>query len=89
MKVILAGTSGFVGKEILHQSLAHPSISNIVVLTRRPIQIIHPKLKVLIHDDLLTYNSTVIQELEGAESCIWYASYTPCYSPLYLDLTGP
>lgn len=72
MKVILTGTSGFVGREILHQSLAHPSISNIVVLTRRPIQITHTKLKVLIHNDFLAYNDSVIKELEGAESCIWY-----------------
>ncbi|RAH41289.1 putative nucleoside-diphosphate-sugar epimerase [Aspergillus brunneoviolaceus CBS 621.78] len=36
MKIILAGTTGLVGQEVLTQCLAHPSITSILVLSRVP-----------------------------------------------------
>lgn len=71
MKVILTGTTGFIGKEILHQCVKHNSITSIVILTRSPLEINDPKVKVLIHKDFSSYPDNILKELNGAESCIW------------------
>lgn len=74
MKLILTGTTGFVGAEVLNQCLANASIDSIIVLSRRtlPSSSTHPKLKVLVLDDFTDYSGAVLEELAGAEGCIWY-----------------
>ncbi|CEL06828.1 hypothetical protein ASPCAL10000 [Aspergillus calidoustus] len=74
MKIILAGTTGFVGTEVLAQALANPRITSLVVLSRKPLpQSIteNQKVTVKILDDLLTYPDSLLEELAGAEGCIW------------------
>lgn len=75
MKVILTGSTGFIGKEVLHQSLQNPHISSVVVISRRDLpeytSANNPKLKVIVHEDFLSYPDHVLKELEGAEACIW------------------
>jgi uncharacterized protein YbjT (DUF2867 family) len=41
---LLAGASGLVGKELLTFLLNEPSYSKVIVLVRRPLAILHPKL---------------------------------------------
>jgi hypothetical protein len=72
MKLILTGTSGFIGSEVLSQALLHPSITSIVALSRKPIPNSDPKLKVVLVDDFEHYSPSVLSELSGAEACIWY-----------------
>jgi hypothetical protein len=72
MKLILTGTSGFIGSEALFQALLHPSITSVVALSRKPIPNSDPKLKVVLLDDFEHYSSSVLSELSGAEACIWY-----------------
>jgi thioester reductase-like protein len=73
MKVVLTGTTGFVGAEVLRQCLIHPSITSVIVLSRRALDpaIADPKLKVVIHEDFTSYPPHVLDELKGAEACIW------------------
>ena len=73
MKLILTGTTGFVGAEVLAQCLANAAIDSVVVLSRRPLSpdIDNPKLKVLVLDDFTVYPEDVVKELAGAEGCIW------------------
>jgi uncharacterized protein YbjT (DUF2867 family) len=74
MKVILAGATGFIGSETLHQCLKSPSITSVAVLSRRSLPesvTSNPKLKVIIMDDFAAYPDTVLGELAGAEACIW------------------
>jgi nucleoside-diphosphate-sugar epimerase len=71
MKVILAGSSGFIGKEVLRQCLQNPSITSLVALSRRELPVADPKLKTVLVDDFTAYSPDVLRELEGAESCIW------------------
>lgn len=78
MKIILTGSTGFIGTEILHQCLAHTYISHIYVLTRRPLspRFTHPKITQLLHPDFETYPSALLtrlreQEGGGVEACIW------------------
>jgi uncharacterized protein YbjT (DUF2867 family) len=71
MKVILTGSTGFVGREILNQCLAHPAITSVVALSRRELPQ-HDKLKVAVIEDFLSYPESVREDIKGAEACIWY-----------------
>lgn len=74
MKIIITGSTGFIGGEVLKQALAHPSITSIVSLSRKALPEAvssNPKLKAIILPDFLTYTPEVLDELKGAEACIW------------------
>lgn len=75
MKVILTGSTGFIGREVLEQCLQNTRISSIIALSRRdfpPALTRNPKLKVLVIKDFLSYPPPELQEMQGAEACIWY-----------------
>jgi uncharacterized protein YbjT (DUF2867 family) len=74
MKIILTGATGMIGGEVLIQCLQHPAISSVIVLSRRelPASIVKdPKLRVIILDDFMIYPQHILQDLDGAEACIW------------------
>ncbi|MCJ1481388.1 hypothetical protein MMC06_001545 [Schaereria dolodes] len=74
MKVILTGATGFIGSGVLHHCLSNPSITSLIALSRRPLPEAvtrNPNLKVIILEDFLSYTDTTLQELSGAEACIW------------------
>ncbi|KAL2841685.1 hypothetical protein BJY01DRAFT_236289 [Aspergillus pseudoustus] len=75
MKIILTGTTGFVGTEVLAQALANEAITALVVLSRKPLPepllTANPKVTVKIIDDFLHYPDSLLNELAGAEGCIW------------------
>jgi hypothetical protein len=80
MKIILTGTTGFVGTEVLAQALANPHITSLIVLSRKPLPesiTANQKVTVKVLDDFLTYPDSLLDELAGAEGCIWYS--TPLY----------
>ena len=75
MKIILTGCTGFIGREILEQCLQNTSITSIIALSRRelpPSVTSNPKLKVVIVKDFLSYPDSLLQDIRGAEACIWY-----------------
>jgi nucleoside-diphosphate-sugar epimerase len=77
MKVILTGVTGFIGSEVLTQCCANPEITSIIALTRRPLSADitkDPQVEVIVMKDFNTYSKEVIQQLEGADACIWYVS---------------
>ncbi|KAL9637101.1 MAG: hypothetical protein Q9164_002408 [Protoblastenia rupestris] len=74
MKIILAGSTGFIGREVLEQCLQTSSITAIIALSRRDLPLSasnNSKLKVVIMDDFLCYPESVLIEIKGAEACIW------------------
>ncbi len=75
MKVLLTGSTGLVGGEVLRQVLAHPSITEAVVLARRaiadPTVAKDPKLTTVIITDFGKYDADTIEKCKGAEACIW------------------
>jgi uncharacterized protein YbjT (DUF2867 family) len=74
MKIILTGATGFVGGEALKHAVAHPAISEVVVLTRRELtadQGASPKVKAIVLSDFESYPDTLLAQLAGAEACIW------------------
>lgn len=77
MKVIISGSTGFIGREVLKQALTHPSISSVVALSRKPLPenlTKNSKLKVVVLNDFENYTPSVREQLSGAEACIWYVS---------------
>jgi nucleoside-diphosphate-sugar epimerase len=73
MKVILTGSTGYIGKEVLHQCLENPAITSLIALSRRelPGSTPNPKLTVVIIEDFKSYPGPVLEQLKGAEACIW------------------
>lgn len=70
MKVILLGSTGFIGKEVLDQCLKTPAITSIIALSRRDLPA-NPKLTVVIMEDFKFYPDSVLEQLKGADACIW------------------
>jgi thioester reductase-like protein len=75
MKFVLTGCTGFIEGEVLYQCLRNPSITSVVALTRRKLPeslTSNPKLKEVIMKDFNVYPESVLNELSGADVCIWY-----------------
>jgi hypothetical protein len=75
MKLIVSGATGFVATEVLRQSLAHPSITQVIALSRREVQlgpnVDRSKFKQVLLKDYCEYPEEVLKELRGADACIW------------------
>ena len=75
MKIIVAGATGFIGGEVLAQCLNSPAVSSLIALSRRelPSSLTRnsPKLKVVLLKEFTSYPDEALDELAGAEACIW------------------
>lgn len=76
MKIILTGTTGFIGKAVLQYLLKSPYITHIYSLTRSPLPPTlsnHAKLTQIIQADLSTWPGAELQTLraQGVNGCIW------------------
>jgi hypothetical protein len=79
MKLIIAGSTGFIATEVIRQALSNSSVSSIVGLARREtavpqnvgLGVDKAKFKSVICDDFENYSENVKQELAGADACIW------------------
>ncbi|KAJ5083596.1 hypothetical protein N7456_013023 [Penicillium angulare] len=76
MKIILAGSTGFIGREALNQCLQNPAITSVVALSRRDLPA-HDKLKVTLMKDFASYSASVRQDIKDAEACIWTIGLIP------------
>lgn len=72
MKVIITGTTGMVGEGVLLESLAHPQITQVLSVSRKPTGIAHPKLKEYIVPDFLSLREND-NELTGYDACFFCA----------------
>jgi uncharacterized protein YbjT (DUF2867 family) len=68
MNVIITGATGMVGKGVLLECLDHESVEKVLVIGRNPVDISHPKLAELIHNDFSDF-STVKEQLAGYDAC--------------------
>ncbi|MBD77618.1 MAG: epimerase [Crocinitomicaceae bacterium] len=57
MKVIITGATGMIGKGVLLECLDHESVTEVLSISRRSLEIDHPKLKELIHADFSEFDS--------------------------------
>lgn len=68
LRVIITGTTGMVGEGVLHECLNSPDVASVLVINRRSIGMIHPKLKEVVHGDLYDL-SAIEQHLSGYDAC--------------------
>lgn len=76
MKIVLAGSTGFIGQEVLQQCLDSSKITSVVVLSRRELPSQEDKhkakkLRVVLVDDFLWYPDSVRDVIKNADACIW------------------
>ncbi|KAI0884564.1 uncharacterized protein GGS22DRAFT_163809 [Annulohypoxylon maeteangense] len=74
MKVIVTGSTGYVGSEVIRQAIADERITHVFALTRKPLPedlAKSPKITVVEHQDFSTYPPELLAKLAGAEACIW------------------
>lgn len=78
MKLIVAGSTGFVGTEVVRQAINNPAVTSIIALARRQTDVPQDagvnasKLKSVVCDNFDSYSDKVKNELRGANACIWY-----------------
>jgi len=84
MKLIVAGSTGFVATEIIRQALRNPAITSVIAFARRettaaPVDARTDvsKLKSVTCVDFGNYSEEVKKELAGADACIWTIAVTP------------
>lgn len=82
MKIVLFGATGTVGQGVLAHCLAQPDVEEVLAVTRRGVDVAHPKLRELRHDDFADY-SAVAGELTGYDACFW------CLGRTASALSGP
>ncbi|KAJ6619849.1 hypothetical protein B0H10DRAFT_1792741 [Mycena sp. CBHHK59/15] len=75
MKIILTGSTGFIGTEVLRQCRQNPAITSVITLTRcsLPAKVTaDPKVNNVVMESFPAYPDEVVQQMAGAEACIWY-----------------
>ncbi|MFT3907813.1 MAG: epimerase [Ferruginibacter sp.] len=70
LKLIITGATGMVGEGVLHESLQHPDVEQILVINRKPCGVVHPKLKEIIHTDFFDF-SPIEDQLNGYNTCFF------------------
>ena len=74
MKIILAGSTGYIGREVLKECLAHAEVSSIVALSRLDLNISHAKLRVMVVDNddfFLHHPPELLSHVQEADACIY------------------
>jgi len=71
MKVIVAGGTGFIGGATLKRLAELPQVTSVVVLSRRELPTKLEKVQTIIIKDFKQYDDDVLQQLTGAEACVW------------------
>jgi len=88
MRLIVAGSSGFLATEILRQSLYLPKITSVIALARCPVAVPDnlgagadpSKLHSVVINDYDEYPDDVKMQFADTDACIWYdASYQSRY----------
>ncbi|KAF8522569.1 hypothetical protein BU17DRAFT_64265 [Hysterangium stoloniferum] len=73
MHIILTGATGTCGGAVLQHCISTPAITRVTVIARRPVKLAEgqEKVKVVLHDDFTHYSQPLLDQLKGAEGCIW------------------
>lgn len=70
MKAIIFGATGMVGQGVLRECLLDPGVEAVLTVGRTPTGQSHPKLRELVHADLLDY-SAIEAQLTGYDACFF------------------
>lgn len=92
MKIIITGATGLVGEGVLLTCLAHPNISEVLIVNRKHFDFEHPKLRELIVRDFFSLEDHK-NDLTGYNACFYCAGVSSAgmdekkYSYITLDTT--
>jgi hypothetical protein len=75
IKAIIFGATGMVGEGVLLKALDHPDVESILVISRKPCNMKHEKLKEMIHEDFFDYSS-IREHLKGYNACYFCLGVT-------------
>lgn len=93
MHLILTGATGLVGSAALQHMLSLDAVTKVSILSRRPVAMAegHAKVNTIIHKDFSAYPASVLEQLKGAEGCVWAQgiSITDVDSTEYVPSTPP
>ena len=70
MKIIITGSTGTVGSELVRQAVADNDIQEVILLARNPTDTKHPKIREIIHKNFLDY-SGLENVFKEADACLW------------------
>lgn len=70
MKVVIFGATGMIGHGVLLECLDDDGIESVLTVGRRTLDIEHPKLEQLVHDDFMDF-SAVEDRFAGLDACFW------------------
>jgi len=70
LHVILTGATGMVGEGVLIEALQHPDVERVLILTRRPSEVSHPKLREIAVSDFYDLSS-IESQLAGYNACFF------------------
>jgi hypothetical protein len=70
IRAIITGATGMVGEGVLHECLDHPQVDKILVLSRKPSGISHPKVSEIIHQNFHDL-SAIENHLVGYNACFF------------------
>lgn len=71
-KILIAGSSGMIGRLILQNALEAQNIKEVVSLVRTASSVQHPKLKEIVVEDFLDYHSqqTLFDQVDVVYYCV-------------------
>ncbi|WP_118952372.1 NAD-dependent epimerase/dehydratase family protein [Taibaiella helva] len=72
MKIIITGATGMVGEGVLLVCLEHPSVTEVLMINRRPLALKHEKLKTLIVKDFSAIGGNK-EQLKHYDACFFCA----------------
>src|SRR6266536_1099894 len=92
MKVVIFGATGMVGKGVLLECLDDARIERVLVVSRHPIDISHPKVRDIVHQDFFDFVSIQSQfvDVDACFFCLGVSSIGVSeseYHHLTYDLT--
>ena len=70
MKIIITGSTGTVGSELVRQAVADNDIEQVILLARNASTTKHPKVREIIHKNFLNYNG-LENIFKEADACLW------------------
>ncbi|KAN0120233.1 hypothetical protein V8E51_002441 [Hyaloscypha variabilis] len=71
MKIVITGSTGWVGNAVLKKCLSTPAITSVVSISRRAPEINDDKLTTILHDDFSSYPNAIIEKMKTADACIY------------------
>ena len=70
LNVIITGATGMVGEGVLLECMENPEVESILIVTRKPSGMSHPKIKEIIHQDF-SNAEPIKEQLKGYNACFF------------------